>query len=78
MTKEQIIAKANHAKRLLEDEVLIEAFDAVERDIFTEWRASDVNAYDERSDLFLTLKCLERLKARLRAILDDGTIASRS
>lgn len=78
MTKEQIIAKGQHAKRLLEDEVLVEAFDAIEKDIFDEWRTTTIQAYDERSDLFLTLKCLERLKARLRAILDDGVIASRS
>lgn len=78
MTKEQIIAKANHAKRLLEDEVLTEAFASVEKDIFDEWRSSDVNDYELRGDLFLTLKSLERLKARLRAILDDGTIAARS
>lgn len=78
MTKEQIIAKGQHAKRLLEDEVLVEALDAIEKDIFDEWRTTTIEAYDERSDLFLTLKCLERLKARLRAILDDGVIASRS
>jgi len=78
MTKEEIIAKANHAKRLLEDEVLLDAFSTIEEDIYREWRSSEVNDYDKRTDLFLTLKCLERLEARLRAILDDGTIASRS
>ena len=78
MTKEEIIAKANHAKRLLEDEVLLDAFSTVEEDIYREWSSSEVNDYDKRTDLFLTLKCLERLEARLRAILDDGTIASRS
>lgn len=78
MTKEQRITKGNHAKRLLEDEVLCDAFDSIERDIFEEWRTSNVMDYDVRSDLFLTLKCLERLKARLRATLDDGVIASRS
>lgn len=78
MTKEQRIAKGDHAKRLLEDEVLVSAFEDIEIDIFEEWRNTDVHDYDVRSDLFLTLKCLERLKARLRAILDDGVIASRS
>lgn len=78
MTKQLRIDKGFHAKRLLEDEVLIEAFETIEKDIFEEWRASGVNNYDERTDLFLTFKCLERLKARLRAILDDGTLASRS
>jgi hypothetical protein len=78
MTKEEKVARGNHAKRLLEDEVLLHAFSTVEEDIFSEWRSTEVNDYDTRTDLFLTLKCLERLKARLRAILDDGTIASRS
>lgn len=78
MDKQRLIDRGAHAKRLLEDEVLCEAFSQVEADIFTEWKSTDVQDYDVRSDLFLTFKCLERLKARLRAILDDGTIASRS
>lgn len=69
------ISKANHAKRLLEDELLKEAFAEVERDIFEEWRLSAPADHDARSDMFHTLKGLERLKARLQAILDDGLIA---
>jgi hypothetical protein len=69
------MTKANHAKRLLEDEILKEAFDAVERDIFEEWRRSAHTDYGSRSDMFHTLKGLERLKARLQAILDDGLVA---
>jgi hypothetical protein len=69
------ITKANHAKRLLEDDILKEAFDAVERDIFEEWRKSSHTDSSGRSDMFHTLKGLERLKARLQAILDDGLVA---
>ena len=69
------ITKANHAKRLLEDELLKEAFAQVEKDIFEEWRMSSLAGYSERSDMFHTLKGLERLKARLQAILDDGLVA---
>lgn len=78
MDRQKLIERGQHAKRLLEDELLAEAFSRIEKDIFEEWRHSSINNYDERTDLFLTLKCLERLKARLRAILDDGSIASRS
>lgn len=78
MDKQKLIDRGNHAKRLLEDDLLTECFDRIEKDIFDEWRSTGVNDYDERTDLFLTLKCLERMKARLRAILDDGTIASRT
>ena len=69
------ITKANHAKRLLEDEILQEAFAQVEKDIFDEWRSSATADYSARADMFLTLKGLERLKARLQAILDDGLVA---
>lgn len=78
MTKQERIDRGHHAKRLLDDELLSEAFEEIERDIFEEWKSTNVNAYEERTDMFLTLKCLERLKARLRAVLDDGTLASRS
>jgi len=69
------ITKANHAKRLLEDDILKEAFAEVERDIFEEWRMSALADDSARSDMFHTLKGLERLKARLQAILDDGLVA---
>jgi hypothetical protein len=78
MSKQIDIEQGNHAKRLLEDEVLLDAFSRIEKDLFDEWKSSDLNEYEARTDMFLTLKCLERLKARLRAILDDGIIASRS
>lgn len=78
MDKLKLIDRGLNAKRLLEDELLKECFDRIEKDIFDEWRTTSVNDYDQRTDLFLTLNCLERLKARLRAILDDGNIASRS
>lgn len=76
--KLKLIDRGLHAKRLLEDELLKDCFDRIEKDIFDEWRTTGLNDYDQRTDLFLTLNCLERLKARLRAILDDGNIASRS
>ena len=78
MDKVQIIAQAEHAKRLLQDEVLLEAFAAVEADIYTEWRTSPVGDERARSDLFHTLKGLERLKGRLQATLDAGVLASRN
>ena len=78
MDKQKIIDDAAHAKRLLEDHILQAAFAAVEEDIYTEWRRSAIGDDRLRSDLFHTLKGLERLKARLQATLDAGVIASRN
>jgi len=78
MDKIEIIAQGYHAKRLLEDETLLEAFAAVEADIYNEWRTSPVGDDRARSDLFHTLKGLERLKTRLQAKLDAGVLAARN
>lgn len=78
MDKQKIIDDAAHAKRLLEDNILLGAFDAVEADIFTEWRTTSLGDDASRAHLFHTLKGLERLKARLQAILDAGVLASRN
>jgi hypothetical protein len=78
MDKQQIIDDAAHAKRLLEDHILLEAFAQVEADIYNEWRTTALGDDQRRSDLFHTLKGLERLKARLQATLDAGVLASRN
>ncbi len=78
MDKVEIIGRANHAKRLLEDEALLDAIAEVEADIYLEWRTSAVGDDRARQDLFHTLKGLERLKARLQAILEAGVLASRN
>ena len=78
MHTQKIIDDAAHAKRLLEDQVLQEAFAQVEADIYNEWRTTAIGDDKHRSDLFHTLKGLERLKARLQATLDAGVLASRN
>lgn len=78
MNKQQIIDDAAHAKRLLEDHILLEAFAQVEADIYNEWRTTAIGDDKHRSDLFHTLKGLERLKARLQATLEAGVLASRN
>ena len=78
MDTQKIIDDATHAKRLLEDHVLLEAFAQVEADIYNEWRTTALHDHQQRADLFHTLKGLERLKARLQATLDAGVLASRN
>lgn len=78
MDTQKIIDDAAHAKRLLEDHILLEAFAQVEADIYNEWRTTALHDHQQRADLFHTLKGLERLKARLQATLDAGVIASRN
>ena len=78
MDTQKIIDDAAHAKRLLEDHILLEAFAQVEADIYNEWRTTALHDHQQRADLFHTLKGLERLKARLQATLDAGVLATRN
>ena len=78
MDTQKIIDDAAHAKRLLEDHILLEAFAQVEADIYNEWRTTALHDHQQRADLFHTLKGLERLKARLQATLEAGVLASRN
>ena len=78
MDRQTVIDKAEHCNRLVKDELLIEAFEAVEADIYNEWRTTALHDHQQRADLFHTLKGLERLKARLQATLDAGVLASRN
>jgi len=78
MNKFDVIAQGNHAKRILEDETFVAALAQVEADIYTEWRTTTLGDDRQRSDLFHTLKGLERLKARLQATLDAGVLAARN
>ena len=78
MDKGNVITQANHAKRILEDETFIAALAQVEADIYNEWRTTALGDDRRRSDLFHTLKGLERLKARLQAKLDAGVLAARN
>lgn len=78
MTKEQLKTRADHARRLLNDELLNEMFDEIEADIFQSWKNSTVHDYDTRTDMFFLLKAVDALKTRLRATIDEGVLQTRS
>lgn len=77
-TPDEIKIRAERARLLLNDELLREMFDTIERDAFDQWKASALNSYDERTDLFYLVKGIEALKTRLQAVIDEGLLVSRN
>jgi hypothetical protein len=75
MTLEQESRRGEQARRLLEDPLLQEAFDAVDRALRGAWVATADEAADDRERLWLMLKLLERVRAHIIEVLQTGKLA---
>ena len=68
------IALGNHAKRLLEDPVLSQAFDEVGRQLISRWTSSAPSEHELRERLWATYSVLGEAQRVLRTWLQDGQI----
>ena len=71
------IARAARAQALIEDELLQEAFAALEMRYVEEWRASQFRDTDARERLWQAVNVLRKVKDHLARILADGRLAQR-
>ena len=69
------IARAEHARRILEDELFTEAFAAIERDAFAKWRNSSPEDTETRDAAYWELRALVSVRQKLRAVMSDGSVA---
>lgn len=65
---------ARRAEQLLRDEVLIGALDQLEADCAGAWAATSMTATNDREHVWHLLKASHRLRAYLKALVDDGKI----
>lgn len=70
-------SRAERAAELLNDKILLEMFELVEGDVMKEWRGSPPLANEEREKLWMQLKALEAVKAKLQSVYDDAKINRR-
>jgi len=70
-------ARADHAKRLLEDTLLTEVFDAVEAAAIGVWRSTKTTQAEEREIAWQSLKAVERVRNTLSGIVDNGLIEAK-
>lgn len=64
----------HQAKRLLEDDLIVEAFKIMETNIFNEWRSTVSADEAGRESCYRQLKGLSELQRYLRKLVDDGKI----
>ena len=70
-------ARADHAKRLLDDPLLTEVFDLVEAAAIDVWRKSSVTQAADREIAWQSLKAVERVRNALTGIVDNGLIEAK-
>ena len=75
MTPEQAIYRANRAKEVIENEVYIEAFTAIDQELTEQWKSSPARDQEGREKLWLMQRLLAKLKVSLDSTMDSGKLA---
>ena len=63
------------AKRLLENELFVEAFDTLEKELLLSWSRTNSNDVAQRESCWLATRLLERVKAHITSIVETGHMA---
>lgn len=72
------IRDGQEAERLLNDPLLLHAFELIEKDIQDQWLNSPARDVDGREKLHLMTKLLHRLKGQLQSVVENGQIMQRA
>jgi len=69
-------ARAEQAKRLLEDPMFKEAFESIRQEAITAWQQTSARDTEAREIAWLTVKVLGRIEGALQSAVDSGRIAA--
>lgn len=67
--------RAERARALLDDPLLVEVFDTLEREFFEGW--SNSRSLDEREEIYNMIRVVRAVRDRLDKVVQDGMIAAR-
>lgn len=69
-------ARAARAQDLIQNELLNEAFDELEKAYIDHWRGTHVEDHAAREKLFLAVNIIGKIKTHLITVLNDGKLAA--
>ena len=75
MTPEQEQQRGRDAQRLLEDPLLIEAFDTLEQEIMRSWKTAPARDVEGREKLWMMLHLLQKARNHLESVMQSGKLA---
>ena len=71
------IERERHAKNLLQDTLLQESFDTLEKNLQDTWTHTGVDDIEAREQCWLSLRLLERMRLHLTSIVETGEMAKK-
>ena len=71
---EQDIQRGDQAKRILEDQLFIEAVQKIRSDLNQEWLNSDLKNSEQRENIFVMRRMLELVVMQLQSVMETGKI----
>jgi hypothetical protein len=74
---QQDAVRGSRAKSLLENELLIEAFDALEKAYIASWRTTNADATADREKLFLAVNIIGKVRDHIGMIASNGNLAQK-
>ncbi len=69
---EQDIKRSDQSKRILEDEIFIEAVQKIRSDLNQEWLNSDLKNSEQRENIFVMRRMLELVVMQLQSVMETG------
>ncbi len=76
MTPAEILARADQAKRILDDPLVIEAFQTIEHDIMEAFYACPIRDDEGRRILQTDLRLARQFKGILQGVMERGKLAA--
>ncbi len=71
--------RAEQAKRLLDDPLLVEVLDGIEQAAISAWASTAMDAVEHREMAYHSLKASRRVRDALKGVVDNGLVeASRA
>lgn len=73
----QRVNRADRAKRILEDELIKEAFEKIESTIDYAWKNSKADDEEARHNAYLMLRLLQDFKEQFHSVITTGRVSER-
>jgi len=67
--------RERRAKALMNDPLFVESFEALRKELFSEWEHSGSHDIDARESIWLAIRLLERIHGHIRSIVETGHMA---
>ena len=77
METEKEIQRGQQAKRILEDEIFVEAIQKVSAELDQEWINSPIRDTEGRERIYMMKKMLNVLQVQIKSVLETGKLASK-